>query len=135
MASPILKFPFLSHTTSLSKPLAFYPLSLTPKPRKTLRPIHVKQQQGSIKCHAVTDLTSSNTVPSSIEDQSKGEDNDDHLVLVGPSSEEERSGERSGRWTCRVGFCSLTDAIRQWRPRYWSSNQISTSATVVDGPA
>lgn len=48
---------------------------------------------------------------------------------------EERSGERSGRWTCRVGFCSLTDAIRQWRPRYWSSNQISTSATVVDGPA
>lgn len=48
---------------------------------------------------------------------------------------EERSGERSGRWTCRVGFCSLTDAIRQCRSRYWSSNQISTSATVVDGPA
>ena len=111
MASPILKFPFLSHTTSLSKPLAFYPLSLTPKPRKTSRPIHVKQQQqqGSIKCHAVTDLTSSNTVPSSIEDQSKGEDNDDHLVLVGPSSEEERRGERE---------VADYDWTEEWYPLY-----------------
>nr|APR63724.1 hypothetical protein [Populus tomentosa] len=110
MASPILKFPFLSHTTSLSKPLAFYPLSLTPKPRKTSRPIHVKQQQqGSIKCHAVTDLTSGNTVPSSIEDQSKGEDNDDHLVLVGPSSEEERRGERE---------VADYDWTEEWYPLY-----------------
>ncbi|CAK7354002.1 unnamed protein product [Dovyalis caffra] len=89
MALPILQFPFLSHATSLSKPLSF-----TLKPTKTLRPIHIKQQEQqerAIRCHAVTDLSSS-TLPSSVDDQSKGEDDDDGLVLVDPSSEEESGG-------------------------------------------
>ncbi|KAJ6406107.1 hypothetical protein OIU84_009767 [Salix udensis] len=58
---------------------------------------------------SLCDLTSSNTVPSSIEDQSRGEDADDHLVLVGPSSEEERRGERE---------VADYDWTEEWYPLY-----------------
>ncbi|CAK7354008.1 unnamed protein product [Dovyalis caffra] len=108
MASPILQFPFLSHTTPVSKPLTFSPLSLSPKPTKTLRPIHIKQQQRAIKCHAVTDHSSS-TLPSSVADQSKGEDSDDPLVIVGTSSEEESRGVRD---------VADYDWTEEWYPLY-----------------
>ncbi|KAK8475095.1 hypothetical protein V6N13_145053 [Hibiscus sabdariffa] len=78
--------PCLPHTTYLSKPLSASKLTkpniILDNPLLGFGPGSLSNNQ--IRCHAVIDLKSASSL-----DQSKGE-GDDHKVVIGPSSEEDR---------------------------------------------
>ncbi|KAJ9167629.1 hypothetical protein P3X46_019246 [Hevea brasiliensis] len=86
-----MAFTFLSHITFLSKPFTFSSKVTPPTPLYTkthlLKPLNIRPQR--TKCHAISDLQAT-TVPESRE----VEDQEDHVVLQDPFSEEERRGER-----------------------------------------
>ncbi|KAK6237064.1 hypothetical protein SCA6_012401 [Theobroma cacao] len=99
--------PCLPHTTYLTKP----PLSTSKLttasiiwnyPSVGFRPVNLRNNH--TRCHAVTDLRSAPPV-----DQGKGEGDDDHKVLVGPSGEEETRGDR---------IVADYDWTEEWYPLY-----------------
>lgn len=110
--------PLHCNPSSLSKPFLAFPLSPTPtlttagtihvKTTDILKPIHIKQRSQR-RIHAVSDLPGGSVLPSS-RDGSKGEDSDDdHVVLVDPSSEEDIRGERA---------VADYDWTEEWYPLY-----------------